>query len=112
MIAAKCPCGAKLKAPDGSLGKNGKCPHCGTSFPIVPWLLCADSRADVIIDADGRFTCNSDSRGSRRRGSDSSGEKTTNFQLTAGRLGCSLRSVARKLELIRTAWAGEEGGRP
>jgi hypothetical protein len=66
MIAAKCPCGAKLKAPDDSLGKNGKCPRCGTSFPIVPWLFCPECRADIILDADAHFACNCEIKGHRR----------------------------------------------
>ena len=58
MIAAKCPCGARLKAPDEALGKNGKCPKCGATFPIVPWVFCAECRSDIRLDSDARFTCN------------------------------------------------------
>jgi hypothetical protein len=66
MIAVKCPCGAELKAPDDSRGKNGKCPHCGTSFPIVPWLFCPECRADISVEDDGHFTCNCKITGRRR----------------------------------------------
>jgi len=66
MIAAKCPCGAKLKAADDALGKKGKCPHCGTTFPIIPWLFCARCRADISVDPDGDFTCKCQDKGSRR----------------------------------------------
>lgn len=66
MIAAKCPCGAKLKASDDSLGKNEKCPRCGMSFPIVPWLFCPECRADIVLDADSRFTCDCEIKGRRR----------------------------------------------
>jgi hypothetical protein len=58
MIAAKCPCGANLRAPDKALGKKGRCPRCGISFPIVPWLSCPECRTDISIDADGCFMCN------------------------------------------------------
>jgi len=66
VITAKCPCGAKLKAPEHSFGKHGKCPRCGTSFPVAPWLFCPECRADVSVDADGRATCNCQMRRFRR----------------------------------------------
>jgi hypothetical protein len=66
MMAVKCPCGAKLKASDEDLGKIGKCRHCGGSFPIVPWLLCPDCRADISLDADCRFSCKCESKGHHR----------------------------------------------
>jgi len=65
MIAVKCPCGAELKAPDDSVGKNGKCSRCGTSFPIVPWLFCPECRADISVGADGDFACNCRNRSRR-----------------------------------------------
>jgi hypothetical protein len=63
VIAVKCPCGARLGAPDGSLGKRGKCPQCKASFPIVPWVMCSDCLADVQLDAEGRFACTCQRRG-------------------------------------------------
>src|SRR4051812_7197514 len=56
-FAAKCLCGAKLKAPEGSIGKRGKCPSCGASSPIVPWLMCSECGEDISLDAEARFAC-------------------------------------------------------
>jgi len=66
MIAVKCKCGSELRAPDDSLGKNGQCPQCGASLPIVPWLFCPECRADISVEADGYFTCNCKITGRRR----------------------------------------------
>ena len=57
MFAAKCPCGAKLKAPDDAVGKQGKCPRCNTRFVLSPWLFCPDCGVDITLNADASFSC-------------------------------------------------------
>ena len=56
-IKFKCACGRVVKAPDGSVGKHGKCPACGAAVTvpelIVPQVVEEDPvLAEVVEEAE------------------------------------------------------------